>query len=78
HYQVPLSAEIKNKTGIATAAVGLITDAFEANEIVFTEKADLVFLARELLRNPYWPIQAAQKLNPPQQKPIPVQYLRGF
>ncbi len=78
HYQVPLSAEIKNKTGIATAAVGLITDAFEANEIIFSEKADLVFLARELLRNPYWPIQAAQKINPPQQKPIPVQYLRGF
>src|ERR1035437_710798 len=52
-YQVPFSAEIK-KTGILTAAVGLITSIEQINDILDTEKADMVLLARELLRNPYF------------------------
>jgi len=71
-YQVHFSEEIK-KTGIMTAAVGLITITEQINEILDSEKADLVLLARELLRNPYFPLHAgtADKLS------WPTQYLRA-
>lgn len=74
-YQVPFSELIKSETGIATGAVGMITAPEQAEEILQTGKADLVFLARELLRNPYWPLQAAQKFD--LAIPWPVQYLRA-
>ena len=59
-----------------TAAVGLITEPTHADAIVRNEQADLVFLARELLRDPYWAIHAAQTLD--QTAPVPPQYLRAF
>ncbi len=78
HFQVPFAEEIKKKADIATAAVGLITEPKEANNVIYKERADMVFLAKELLRNPYWPIQAAQYLNQITPGLIPLQYLRGF
>lgn len=62
-YQVKFSETIKNGAGIATGTVGLITSAVHAEEILQNERADLIFLARELLRNPYWPRSAAKELG---------------
>jgi 2,4-dienoyl-CoA reductase-like NADH-dependent reductase (Old Yellow Enzyme family) len=73
---VPFSEAIRHEVGIATAAVGLITQPTHADEIVRNGRADLVFLARELLRDPYWALHAAQALKHP--APVPPQYLRGF
>ncbi|MER0440941.1 NADPH dehydrogenase NamA [Emticicia sp. W12TSBA100-4] len=75
NYQVPFAEEIKAKVGIKTGAVGLITSAEQANEIIVSGKADLVFLARELLRNPYFPQSAANELGFDIE--LPSQYLRG-
>jgi 2,4-dienoyl-CoA reductase-like NADH-dependent reductase (Old Yellow Enzyme family) len=75
-YQVPISEEIRKSTGIKTATVGLITDPTHANEIIQQEKADFVLLGRELLRNPFWTVNAAKKLDQP--SPIPPQYLRAY
>jgi len=61
-YQVPFSEAVR-KTGILTGAVGFITTAGQAESILQEEKADLVFLARELLRNPYFPLNAAKELG---------------
>ena len=58
-YQVPLAEKIKKETGMLTAAVGLITEAQQAEEIVASGKADMVLLAREMLRDPYFPLHAA-------------------
>lgn len=74
-YQVAFSHKVR-ETGMATAAVGEITHAAQAETILATGQADLVFLARELLRDPYWPIRAAQSLGAASQ--VPPQYLRGF
>lgn len=74
-FQVPLAARIRQEVGIATGAVGLITAAVQAEQIVATGQADVVFLARELLRNPYWPMQAAQLLKA--EHSWPAQYLRA-
>lgn len=73
-YQVPFSEAIR-KTGILTGAVGLITTAGQAESILQEEKADLVFLARELLRNPYFPLRAAQEIGA--EVTWPVQYSRA-
>lgn len=62
-YQVPFAARIRREAGIATAAVGLITGAAQAEAIVRAEDADLVLLARELLRDPNWPLRAARELG---------------
>jgi 2,4-dienoyl-CoA reductase-like NADH-dependent reductase (Old Yellow Enzyme family) len=62
-YQVPFARRIRDEAGIATGAVGLITEAGHANEIITGGDADLVFLARELLREPYWAIKAQQQLG---------------
>ncbi len=62
-FQVPMAAAIKQQAEIATGAVGLITEAEQAEQILAKGEADAVFLARELLRNPYWPLQAAKKLQ---------------
>lgn len=75
-YQVPFSETIKHDAEIATGTVGLITSSIQAEEILQNDRADLVFLARELLRNPYWPRTAAQELNT--EITPPVQYERGW
>ena len=75
-YQVPISDSIRNQAHIATAAVGLITTPVQADEIIRSGKADLVLLGREMLRNPYFAINAAKELG--QSLPVPSQYLRAF
>jgi 2,4-dienoyl-CoA reductase-like NADH-dependent reductase (Old Yellow Enzyme family) len=62
-YQLPFAATIKKATGILTGAVGMITTVIEAESIIAKEEADLVFMARELLRNPYFPLEAAFELH---------------
>jgi 2,4-dienoyl-CoA reductase-like NADH-dependent reductase (Old Yellow Enzyme family) len=62
-YQVPFARAIRAEAGIATAAVGLITEAHQADEIIASGSADAVMLARELLRDPYWPLHAARILG---------------
>jgi 2,4-dienoyl-CoA reductase-like NADH-dependent reductase (Old Yellow Enzyme family) len=74
-FQVEFAARIRREAGIATGAVGLITDPSQANAIIAEGEADLVFLARELLRDPYWPVHAAAALS--EQASWPVQYLRA-
>ena len=73
-YQRPFARAVR-ATGIATAAVGMITDPAQAEAIVTEGDADLVFLARELLRNPRWPLAAASALGA--EGPWPAPYLRG-
>jgi len=74
-YQVPFAAAIKRGAGILTGAVGLITEAAQAQEIVASGQADVVLLARELLRDPYWPLRAASELGAG--IAWPAQYLRA-
>ncbi len=62
-YQVPLASEIKREAQIMTAAVGLITEVAQANEIITGGDADLVCIGRELLRDPYWPLKAQAELG---------------
>ena len=62
-YQVPLSEAVRKGAGIATAAVGLITTASQAEAILQEEKADLIVLARQMLRDPYFPLHAARELG---------------
>ncbi|WP_042346170.1 NADPH dehydrogenase NamA [Bacillus massiliigorillae] len=75
-YQVPLSDSIRNHADISTGAVGLIVNAMQAEEILQNERADLVFIGRELLRDPYWARTAAMQLRT-DIKP-PIQYERGW
>lgn len=74
-YQVHHAAVIRREAQIATAAVGMITQPAQADQIVRSGQADLVLLAREFLRNPYWPLHAADALH--QQITWPVQYTRA-
>ncbi|RAK62738.1 NADH:flavin oxidoreductase/NADH oxidase [Hymenobacter edaphi] len=74
-YQVEFAARIRRETGLPTGAVGLITDARQAEHIVATGQADVVLLARELLRDPYFPLHAAHELGT--ELPWPKQYERG-
>ncbi len=75
-YQVANAARIRAEAGIATAAIGFITAAAQAEQILRTGQADMVFLARELLRDPYWPLRAARELRAPVE--APVQYARAW
>lgn len=77
-YQVPFAARIKREAGITTAAVGLITTPQQADRIIAGGEADLVLLAREMLRNPYWPKDAARALAAENAPPAPAQYLRAW
>jgi 2,4-dienoyl-CoA reductase-like NADH-dependent reductase (Old Yellow Enzyme family) len=74
-YQTPFAEQIRRDTGIMTGAVGMITTSSQAEQIVAGGQADAVFLARELLRDPYWPLRAARELGQPTS--WPVQYLRA-
>ena len=75
-YQVPFAARIRREAGVPTAAVGLITDAAQAQEILDRGDADLVLLAREMLRDPYFPRRAAQALQADIEPPLP--YARAW
>jgi len=75
-YQVGFAEAIRRQAGVATAAVGMITDPAQAQSIIATGQADMVFLAREMLRDPYWPRRAAAALQT-KIKP-PVQYERAW
>ncbi len=74
-YQVSFAGRIRREAGVATAAVGLITEPEQANVIIAEGEADLVLLARAELRDPYWPLHAAAALG--QTASWPVQYLRA-
>ena len=75
-YQAAFAAAVRREAGMLTGAVGMITEASQAETILAAEQADLVLLAREFLRDPYWPRRAAQALGA-KIKP-PVQYERGW
>jgi 2,4-dienoyl-CoA reductase-like NADH-dependent reductase (Old Yellow Enzyme family) len=74
-FQVPFSTAIRQETGIATGAVGFITSAVQAETILRNKQADMVFLARQFLRDPYWPFRAAADLK--ENAPWPKQYGRA-
>ena len=73
-YQVPFARRIRDEAKICTGAVGLITDAKQANEIITGGDADLVFLARELLREPYWALKAEHELGAEPEWPVQYGY----
>ncbi|HVU25617.1 MAG TPA: NADH:flavin oxidoreductase/NADH oxidase [Opitutus sp.] len=77
-YQVTFAERIRREAGIATAAVGMITDPKQADEIVRAGQADVVLLAREFLRDAYWPAHAAKVLGHAKAVPPPVQYARAW
>lgn len=77
-YQVPGAAAVRAGTGIVTAAVGLITEPQQAQAILDEGKADLILLARELLRDPYWPMRAAATLGRMEAMQMPPQYDRAW
>jgi 2,4-dienoyl-CoA reductase-like NADH-dependent reductase (Old Yellow Enzyme family) len=74
-YQTAFADQIRREANILTGAVGMITSPIQAEQIVTTGQADAVIIAREFLRDPYWPLRAARELG----QPIswPVQYLRA-
>ncbi|MBP7778903.1 MAG: NADH:flavin oxidoreductase/NADH oxidase [Acidobacteria bacterium] len=74
-YQTPFAGEIRRQAGILTGAVGMITTAVQAEHVVVTGQADAVLMARELLRDPYFPLRAARELG--QDMTWPAQYLRA-
>ncbi|MGA8265464.1 MAG: hypothetical protein WB779_13560, partial [Ignavibacteriaceae bacterium] len=75
-YQIPFAQRIKKEANILTGGVGLITTAEQAEQIISEGRADIVLLAREMLRDPYWPMHAAKKLNV-EITDFPNQYLRA-
>ena len=74
-YHVPFAERIRREAGVLTGAVGMITEASQAEAIIRAGQADAVLLARELLRDPYWPMRAARELG--QSASWPAQYLRA-
>ena len=74
-YQVPFAERIRREAGLPTAAVGLIREARQADQIIRQGRADIVLLARQMLREPYWPLQAARELGV--KMDWPVQYARA-
>ncbi|OEH94533.1 NADPH dehydrogenase NamA [Bacillus solimangrovi] len=76
NYQVPYAEQIRNEANIATGAVGMIMTGLQAEEILKNNRADLIFIGRELLRDPYWAYRAAQDLHTTIE--APVQYERGW
>ena len=74
-YQVPFSSAVKNKAHVKTGAVGLITKTEQAEEILQNNDADLIFVAREILRNPYLAVQGSFEMK--EESFFPHQYLRA-
>ncbi len=74
-FQTEFAARVRREAGIATAAVGLITSPAQADHIIRTGQADMVLLGREILRNPYWPMNASDELG--LTAAWPLQYLRA-
>lgn len=74
-FQTPFAERIRHEAGVLTGAVGLITGPVQADHIIRSGQADVVLLAREMLRDPYWPLRAARELGYP--TTWPVQYLRA-
>src|SRR5258707_1390440 len=74
-YQTPFAEQIRREANILTGAVGMITSPVQAEHVIVTGQADAVITARELLRDPYWPLRAAHELGQPTS--WPVQYLRA-
>ena len=74
-YQTPFAERIRREAGILTGAVGMITTPLEADHIVQSGQADVVIMARQFLRDPYWPLRAARELGHP--AAWPAQYLRA-
>ena len=74
-YQTAFAERIRREANVMTGAVGMITSPVQAEHIIRTGQADAVIIAREFLRDPYWPLRAARELE----QPIawPVQYLRA-
>lgn len=77
-YQVPGAVAVREGAGVPVAAVGLITEPAQAQAILAEGKADLIFLARALLRDPYWPLRAAAELGRTEALAIPPQYDRAW
>jgi 2,4-dienoyl-CoA reductase-like NADH-dependent reductase (Old Yellow Enzyme family) len=77
-YQVPGAVAVRQGAGVAVAAVGLITEPEQAQAVVAEGQAELVLLARAVLRDPYWPIRAAVALGRPDAVKAPPQYDRGW
>lgn len=75
-FQVPFAERIRREAEIATGAVGMITEAAQADAVVREGRADVVLMAREFLRRPHWPLHAAIELGA--EPPMPPQYERGF
>jgi len=75
-YQVPFAQRIRHEAGIATGAVGLINEASQADAIVRDGQADAVLIARQSLRDAYWPLRVARELDIA--PAIPTQYSRGW
>ncbi|MGC9259648.1 MAG: NADH:flavin oxidoreductase/NADH oxidase [Phycisphaerae bacterium] len=76
-FQVPFAQRIRREVGIPTAAVGMISEANQAAEIIAAGKADLVLMGRQALRDPYFPIHAAAALNRKKAIALPPQYGRA-
>lgn len=74
-YQAPFAQRIRAEAGIPTAAVGLITSAEQADQLIRTGQADVALLGRRMLRDPYWAVHAARSLG--HELPAPVQYGRS-
>jgi 2,4-dienoyl-CoA reductase-like NADH-dependent reductase (Old Yellow Enzyme family) len=74
-YQTAFAERIRREAGVATGAVGMITSPEQAEHVLRTGQADLVLLAREMLRDPYWPLHAATRLR--EEVPWPSPYLRA-
>jgi 2,4-dienoyl-CoA reductase-like NADH-dependent reductase (Old Yellow Enzyme family) len=75
-YQVPFARAVRRDAKLATAAVGLITQPLQAEEIIASGAADLVLLGRAALRDPSWPLAAAKALG--QIAPVPSPYARAY
>ena len=73
---MPFAQAAREQAGVLTAAVGLITEPAQADAIVREGQADVVLLARELLRDPHWPLRAARELGA--DLPAPPQYARAY
>ena len=73
---MPFAARIRAEADIATGAVGMITEPAQADAVIREGRADVVLLARELLRRPHWPLHAALALGEP--APVPAPYARAF